>query len=92
MCIRDRHGGIRHRAGCVGAMESIIVALITGVLSLVGVVITNTAAARRTENKITTAQAEMCIRDRGVGVVERLIPNQIEVNRTLARRAICVKR
>ena len=33
-------------------MESIIVALITGVLSLVGVVIT-----RRTENKITTAQA-----------------------------------
>ena len=37
-------------------MESIIVALITGVLSLVGVV-TNTAAARRTENKITTAQA-----------------------------------
>ena len=29
---------------------------------------------------------------RGVGVVERLIPNQIEVNRTLARRAICVKR
>jgi len=37
-------------------MESIIVALITGVLSLVGVVITNTAAAR-TENKITTAQA-----------------------------------
>ena len=38
-------------------MESIIVALITGVLSLVGVVITNTAAARRTENKITTAQA-----------------------------------
>ena len=29
---------------------------------------------------------------RGVGVVETLIPNQIEVNRTLARRAICVKR
>ena len=27
-----------------------------------------------------------------MGVVERLIPNQIEVNRTLARRAICVKR
>ena len=38
-------------------MENIIVALITGLLSLVGVVITNTAAARRTENKITTAQA-----------------------------------
>lgn len=38
-------------------MESIVVALITGVLSLVGVIITNTAAARRTENKITTAQA-----------------------------------
>jgi uncharacterized membrane-anchored protein YhcB (DUF1043 family) len=37
-------------------MENIIVALITGLLSLVGVVITNTAA-RRTENKITTAQA-----------------------------------
>ena len=51
------HGGGRHRAGGVGAMESLIVALITGVLSLVGVVITNTAAARRTENKITTAQA-----------------------------------
>ena len=29
---------------------------------------------------------------RGVGVVEPLIPNQIEVNRTIARRAICVKR
>ena len=38
-------------------MENIIVALITGLLSLVGVVITNTTAARRTENKITTAQA-----------------------------------
>ena len=54
---RAEHGGSRHRAGGVGAMESISVALITGVLSLVGVVITNTAAARRTENKITTAQA-----------------------------------
>lgn len=29
---------------------------------------------------------------RGVGVVEGLIPNQIEVNRTMARRAVCVKR
>ena len=29
---------------------------------------------------------------RGVGVVGPLIPNQIEVNRTLARRAVCVKR
>ncbi len=29
---------------------------------------------------------------RGIGVVEPLIPNQIEVNRTIARRAICVKR
>ena len=38
-------------------MESIIVALITGVLSLAGVIITNTAAAHRTENKIATAQA-----------------------------------
>lgn len=38
-------------------LESIIVALITGVLSLAGVIITNTAAAHRTENKIATAQA-----------------------------------
>ena len=37
-------------------MENIIVAVITGLLSLVGVVITNTAAARRTENKITWPQ------------------------------------
>lgn len=29
---------------------------------------------------------------RGVGVAERLIPNQIEVNKTLARRSISVKR
>ena len=29
---------------------------------------------------------------RGIGVVAPLIPNQIEVNRTLARRAVCVKR
>lgn len=29
---------------------------------------------------------------RGIGVVEGLIPNQIEVNRTVARRAICTKR
>ena len=34
-----------------------VVLATTGLLSLVGVVITNTAAARRTENKITTAQA-----------------------------------
>lgn len=38
-------------------MENIIVALITGGLSLIGVMVTNTAAARRTENKIATAQA-----------------------------------
>lgn len=38
-------------------MDNIIVALITGVLSLVGVVLTNTAAARRTESKIAMAQA-----------------------------------
>ena len=29
---------------------------------------------------------------RGRGIVETLIPNQIETNRTLARRAVCVKR
>ena len=29
---------------------------------------------------------------RGLGVVERLIPNQIEVNKTLARRSLIVKR
>ena len=29
---------------------------------------------------------------RGIGVVERLIPNQIEVNKTLARRSLVVKR
>lgn len=29
---------------------------------------------------------------RGISGVERLIPNQIEVNKTLARRAICAKR
>lgn len=38
-------------------MDNIIVALITGVLSLVGVVLTNMAAARRTESKIAMAQA-----------------------------------
>lgn len=29
---------------------------------------------------------------RGVGGVEYILPNQIEVNRTIARRAVCVKR
>lgn len=37
--------------------STIIVALISGGMSLVGVMITNTAAARRTENKIRIAQA-----------------------------------
>lgn len=37
--------------------EAIIVALITGGLSLVGVVITNLAAARKNEAAIRTAQA-----------------------------------
>lgn len=38
-------------------MESIVVALITGGLSLAGVVITSIAAARRSENAMKTAQA-----------------------------------
>ena len=38
-------------------MESILVALITGGLSLLGVVITNMMAARRTEQRMITAQA-----------------------------------
>ncbi|MCI5556425.1 hypothetical protein MR475_05360 [bacterium] len=38
-------------------MESIVVALISGGLSLIGVILSNAAAARRTEQKIETAQA-----------------------------------
>ena len=38
-------------------MESIIVALITGGLSLIGVIISSAASARRTEQKFETAQA-----------------------------------
>lgn len=38
-------------------MESIFVALITGGLSLAGVIITSIAAARRSENAMKTAQA-----------------------------------
>ena len=38
-------------------METILVAMITGGLSLVGVIITNIAAARRSENAMKTAQA-----------------------------------
>ena len=38
-------------------MESILVALITGGLSLMGVVITSIASARRSENAMKTAQA-----------------------------------
>ena len=38
-------------------MDAIIVALFTGGLSLLGVVITNMMAARRTEQRMITAQA-----------------------------------
>ena len=38
-------------------MDAIIVALITGGLCLLGVVITNMMAARRTEQRMITAQA-----------------------------------
>ena len=37
-------------------VESIVVALISGGLSLIGVILSNAAAARRTEQKIETAQ------------------------------------
>lgn len=38
-------------------MESIIVALITGGLSLLGVVVSNISSNRKIENKLVTAQA-----------------------------------
>ena len=38
-------------------VESVVVALISGGLSLIGVILSNAAAARRTEQKIETAQA-----------------------------------
>ena len=38
-------------------VESIVVALTSGGLSLIGVILSNAAAARRTEQKIETAQA-----------------------------------
>jgi len=38
-------------------MEMILPSLITGLLSLLGVIVSNLMAARRTEAKITTAQA-----------------------------------
>ena len=38
-------------------VDSIVVALISGGLSLIGVILSNAAAARRTEQKIETAQA-----------------------------------
>ena len=38
-------------------VESIVVALISGGLSLIGVILSEAAAARRTEQKIETAQA-----------------------------------
>lgn len=38
-------------------MESIIVALITGVLSLIGVIITNDRGNRKVEQSVKTAQA-----------------------------------
>ena len=38
-------------------MDAIVVALITGGLSLIGVIITNLAGQRRTEQRMVTAQA-----------------------------------
>lgn len=38
-------------------MDAIVVALITGGLSLIGVIITNLAGQRQTEQKLATAQA-----------------------------------
>ncbi len=38
-------------------MNEIIVAIVTGVLSLVGVILSNAAAAKRTEHQLATAQA-----------------------------------
>ena len=38
-------------------MDAIVVALITGGLSLIGVIITNLAGQQRTEQKLATAQA-----------------------------------
>lgn len=38
-------------------MESIIVALITGGLSLLGVIVSNVSSNRKIENKLVTAQA-----------------------------------
>lgn len=38
-------------------MESIIVAIITGGLSLIGVILSNFAAARKTDESIRTSQA-----------------------------------
>jgi len=47
----------RRLYGGVSRMEAILVALITGGLSLLGVVITNMMAARRAEQRMVTAQA-----------------------------------
>ena len=41
----------------MSAVESSIVALISGGLSLLGVILSNAASARRTEQKIETSQA-----------------------------------
>lgn len=38
-------------------MDAIVIALITGGLSLIGVIITNLAGQRRTEQRMATAQA-----------------------------------
>ena len=38
-------------------VDAIVVALITGGLSLIGVIITNLAGQRQTEQKLATAQA-----------------------------------
>ncbi len=37
--------------------DAIVTAIITGMLSLIGVIISNMAAARRTETRIVTSQA-----------------------------------
>ena len=43
-------------------MESIIASMITGVLALVGVIVTNIASNRKTEQTLKTAQAVMDIK------------------------------
>lgn len=58
---RLQPGGLRSGVGksCVreGKMQEILVAIITGGLALVGVIITNVAGNRRAEEKLRIAQA-----------------------------------